>query len=636
MRWRRGLGICALTLLLLSGAAVGAPSPTYVHFTAAGDVGMSTTTTGAVLEGLAAAAPDVHFALGDLSYGTTGQEQAWCDFVKARVGEGFPFELLAGNHESNGLNGNINDFSACLPNQLPGLSGTYGRQYYVDVPQEDPLVRFVMISPALPFPDGTTWTYPVGSARYSWTAAAIDGARVADIPWVVVGMHKPCLSLGVYSCDVGSGLINMLLAKKVDVVLSGHEHMYQRTKQIGLGTGCASLAIGSFDADCVVDGDSSLVAGAGTVFATIGTGGVTPLRDVSTSDAEAGYFAAVSGANQDPVHGYGDFDVTPDELRMTLVPTTGTFTDGFTLTRGAPPPNQAPTAAFTSRTDQTTVFLDGTTSSDPDGAVATYAWTFGDATTGTGASPTHTYAGPGTYDVTLTVTDDDGATASVTHPVTVTAQQVVVADQFERSVVNAWGNADVGGPWTVSTSNGVASVSGGKGRLVMAAAGRGPVAAVNDVNARDVDLSFEYSLDKVPTGTNAAVDHTVYLRRGSSGDYRAMLRVRPGGVVSAFFMRHVAGTGTSGVGAQVTMPELTYAAGDTLLVRVRANGASPTNLALKVWRQGTAEPAAWTVSRTDSTAGLQGPGSIGLLPYLNPSATNAPVQARYDNLRAVP
>ena len=104
------------------------------------------------------------------------------------MGAGFPFELVSGNHESNGMNGNINDFSACLPNQLPGLVGTYGRQWYVDVPQENPLVRYVMISPNIPFTDGT-WSYNAGTARYNWTAAAIDGARSADIPWVVVGMH---------------------------------------------------------------------------------------------------------------------------------------------------------------------------------------------------------------------------------------------------------------------------------------------------------------------------------------------------------------------------------------------------------------------------------------------------------------
>ena len=102
-----------------------------------------------------------------------------------RVGAGYPFELVAGNHESNGQNGNINDFSACLPNQLPGVVGTYGRQWYVDVPAEDPLVRYVMISPGLTFPDGT-WSYAAGSPRYNWTAAAIDGARTRRIPWVVV------------------------------------------------------------------------------------------------------------------------------------------------------------------------------------------------------------------------------------------------------------------------------------------------------------------------------------------------------------------------------------------------------------------------------------------------------------------
>ena len=46
-------------------------------------------------------------------------------------------------------------------------------------------------------------------------------------------MHKPCLSMGEYACDPGADLVNLLLQKKVDVVLSGHEHIYQRTKQLG-------------------------------------------------------------------------------------------------------------------------------------------------------------------------------------------------------------------------------------------------------------------------------------------------------------------------------------------------------------------------------------------------------------------
>ena len=631
---RTGFIVGGIALLALSSSAVAAPSPTHVRFTAAGDIATSTSTAGAVLSKVGAADPDAHFALGDLSYGVTGAEQSWCDFVTSRVGPGFPFELLAGNHESNGVNGNINDFSACLPNQLSGVVGTYGRQYYVDVPQENPLIRFVMISPALPFPDGTTWSYAAGTPRYNWTASAIDGARAADIPWVVVGMHKPCLSVGVYGCDVGAALVNMLLAKRVDVVLSGHEHAYMRTKQLGLGTGCASLTIGGYDADCVVDGDSSMTAGAGTVFGVVGTGGVT-LRDINSSDPEAPYFAATSGANQNATFGFGSFDVTPDEMTVSFVRAAGgTFSDAFTLTRGAAPPNQPPTARFTSSNEGLTVDLDATGSSDSDGGVASYTWAFGDGQAGAGVTPEHTYANAGTYDVTLTVTDDAGATGSVTHQVSVATEQVVASDQFERTLTNTWGSADVGGPWTVATSPGVSSVSGGKGHSSMGAPGRGPVSLLQGVQARDVEVTFELGLDKVPAGTNARVDHTLYLRQTTSGDYRAMVRVRSDGAVFVDIVRYLAGAGTTQIGAQLALPGLTYTAGDTLVVKARATGVGPTNLMLKVWKLGTPEPAGWAITRTDATTSLQAPGIIGLSPYLSSRATNAPVQARYDHLVA--
>ena len=63
--------------------------------------------------------------------------------------------------------------------------------------------------------------------------------------------------------------------------------------------------------------------------------------------------------------------------------------------------------------------FDGSGSSDPDGDVLTYDWTFGDGNTATGVTPTNSYSAVGTYDVTLRVTDpsglydDDATTATI-------------------------------------------------------------------------------------------------------------------------------------------------------------------------------------------------------------------------------
>ena len=51
-------------------------------------------------------------------------------------------------------------------------------------------------------------------------------------------------------------------------------------------------------------------------------------------------------------------------------------------------------------------------SSDADGRIVSYQWDFGDGASSSEPNPKHVYAAPGSYRVTLTVTDDDGATAS--------------------------------------------------------------------------------------------------------------------------------------------------------------------------------------------------------------------------------
>lgn len=77
---------------------------------------------------------------------------------------------------------------------------------------------------------------------------------------------------------------------------------------------------------------------------------------------------------------------------------------------GTDPANKPPVAAFTGTVDRLSVSLDASTSSDPDGQISAYQWTFGDGSSATGAKVTHAYAASGTYAVSLSVTDNKGAT----------------------------------------------------------------------------------------------------------------------------------------------------------------------------------------------------------------------------------
>lgn len=59
------------------------------------------------------------------------------------------------------------------------------------------------------------------------------------------------------------------------------------------------------------------------------------------------------------------------------------------------------------------------TDPDPDGKVVSYSWTFGDGGTAEGETSTHTFEEPGSYEVSVTVTDDRGATDSAQNTVEV-------------------------------------------------------------------------------------------------------------------------------------------------------------------------------------------------------------------------
>lgn len=98
-----------------------------------------------------------------------------------------------------------------------------------------------------------------------------------------------------------------------------------------------------------------------------------------------------------------------------------------------PPVNQPPTARATGTCELLSCTFSGATSTDDDGVITSYDWSFGDGGTASGPTPTHEYAASGSYDVTLTVTDDDGATDTATIQVTASAPGTGATTEFRAA-----------------------------------------------------------------------------------------------------------------------------------------------------------------------------------------------------------
>jgi PKD repeat protein len=321
--------------------------------------------------------------------------------------------------------------------------------------------------------------------------------------------------------------------------------------------------------------------------------------------------------------------------------TNGGALGGF---RVGAPANAAPTATFDFNTSGLTVNVNGGASSDVDGTINSYAWTFGDGGTSTGAMTSHNYAAGGTYTVTLTVTDDRGASASTSHSVTVTAPAPppppatgpFVSDAFGRTVSGGLGTADVGGPWSIAGSTANVAVNNGSAALTMRSPGTQVSSWLGSTTRSDTDLRMHLSLDKRPTGSGAYVD-VVGRRVSQNNEYRARLILGADGRVAVAITALKGSATAQTLASAVTLPSsISYGPGTGLEVRLQVTGTSPTTMRFKVWPSGTTEPTAWQRTATDSSAGLQAAGAVGLTTYLSGSATNAPVVLRMDDLSARP
>jgi len=149
-----------------------------------------------------------------------------------------------------------------------------------------------------------------------------------------------------------------------------------------------------------------------------------------------------NGTGETPSHSYAadgfytvTLTVTDDDGLMNTDTTTTSVATG----------NQPPTADANgpySGVAGAPVAFDGS-ASDDDGTIVSWEWDFGDGNSGTGETPSNSYAAEGIYAVTLTVTDDDGVMDT-----TETGTQIYAANQPPT--------ADSNGPYTGAVSAAIA------------------------------------------------------------------------------------------------------------------------------------------------------------------------------------
>jgi PKD repeat protein len=232
--------------------------------------------------------------------------------------------------------------------------------------------------------------FGVGSEQYNWLNTTLSSmTERCTIAMFHVPLFLSSNEAGYIENENHRILWERLYEAGVDIVLNGQQHHYERFRA-QTPTGAADDATGIRQFNLGTGGES----------AALPTVAIHP-----NSQVRATTFGVVK------------FTLNPDAYSWQFIPMAGQTLNesGAGDCHDAPnvsnaPPTADPGGPYSS---EGVVNFNGSGSTDPENHLPlSYAWTFGDGTTGTGVNPTHPYAGNGTYTVSLTVTDVRGAVSS--------------------------------------------------------------------------------------------------------------------------------------------------------------------------------------------------------------------------------
>ena len=249
----------------------------------------------------------------------------------------------------------------------------------------------------------------------------------------------------------------------------------------------------------------------------------------------------------------------------------------------------------------------------------------------------HTFATGGSYSVTLTVTDDRGGKDTETKNVVATApaNHPFAADAFSRTAATGLGAADLGGTWSLVGGATSFAVNSGVGIWKLPTAGASRTAYLGSTLRDSTDLTMDLSPSVIANGGGTYL--TVLGRRITDKlDYRTNVKVTSAGKVTVSLgalpgLHHRGQPVLDGDPARHDRGRRRDPRPDADL-RDRLDHGTDQGLAGLGQRTFGLDG----VRATDSYAGLQAPGSVGLTAYVSGSTTTLPVNVSVPELVARP
>lgn len=221
----------------------------------------------------------------------------------------------------------------------------------------------------------------------------------------------------------------------------------------GDGTGTAVLPI-TVTSSGINQAPVAQIAGpmtgtAGTPVTFSGAGSSDPDGNITSYAWNFGDGTAGTGVTTMHTYTVGNYTVS-----LTVTDNTGTTGTAVSTITIAAAGSQSPPVAdaggpYTGNVGMAVTF-NGSNSTDADGTIASYSWSFGDGNIGSGVQPSHIYRAPGTYPVSLVVTDNTGATGVSNTSVTITRNMSITATTgaqlYATHCASCHGPEGMGGP----------------------------------------------------------------------------------------------------------------------------------------------------------------------------------------------